>query len=438
MTLSAIAGGRATVFGALTVSFPGSYTFRASSGTFTSVTGGHYPAKVLSWGTLSYTISDRAGRLNAVETRITVADTDRTIARLVSGVYADSIRGSAATIKLATPTVASSSWATLFSGVVARISFPKPFEAEITIRTQDDQLLRVSPRGGWALTRVQWPNAKAEVFDKFAPVLYGYHDSSPFQTTPGLVPTLYVDTTQFRYLVCAGKAKSLTRVFKDGVQITSGGSTDYGGAFEYLTRNGRIYTCLKFTTDQGDAVFTIDALGYESVGDGSGSVITNPATIWAHRLTNFSLGDYLTGSWLSTNAIIDATSLSDAEAYFTSLGTGAHASVYDAERTTGMEITAAYCDSFRMRSFWTRSGTLATNYEDIFADPYGGTRLRHYREETGPFALREDDYKLVSRYIIRSAYSSSQDSYLQTLEVVDASVTNDTQESLDLAWSEAK
>lgn len=437
MTLSAIDGGRAVVFPVMTVSLPGS-TVRVSSAALSSATGGHFSPKVLSWGSLDYTISDRAGRLNAVETRITVADTDRSIARVVSGASADSVRGSTATIQLATPSVASSSWLTLFSGVVARISFPRPFEAEITIRTNDDQLKRPSPRGGWALTRVQWPNAKAEIFDKVAPLVYGYHDSANFQTTPGLVPTLPIDTTQFRYLVCAGKAKTLTRVFKDGVQITSGGSTDYGGAFEYVTRSGRIYTCLKFTTDQADAVFTIDCLGYESVGDGSGSVITNPATIWAHRLTNFCLGDYMTGAWLSTNALIDSTSLTDAIAYLNSLGAGAHASIYSDEPVTGSDITAEYCDSFRLRAFWTKSGTLAANYENIFAAPYSGTRLRHYREETGPLAIVEDDFNMVSRILIRSAFSASQDKFLNTLEVVDASAANDNQETLDLKWSESK
>lgn len=81
----------------LSISFPGS-TQRLSNHPFTSATGGHFDGKVKSWGGLNYRISDRGGRLPAVETRVLVWDTDRVINRLVSGVNANSIRGSAATI----------------------------------------------------------------------------------------------------------------------------------------------------------------------------------------------------------------------------------------------------------------------------------------------------------------------------------------------------
>lgn len=429
MTLSSIAGGRASAFWGLSVSFPGN-TMKMSSAPFTSATGGHFSPKVLSWGGLNYSISDRSGRLNAVETRVLVSDVDRTIARIVEGSSSDSVRGSAAVIYLATPTVASSSWLTVFSGVVAKVSFPRPFEAEITLRTNDDQLNRVSPRGGWALTRVQWPNAKAEVFDSFAPVLYGVHDASTTQTGPGLVPTLYVDTIEFRYLVCGGKAKSIDRVYVNGTQTGSGFTT------EYVTRNGRIYTCINFTSDQGDAEITCDANGYESVGDGSGTTITNPATQMAHRLSNFALGDYMTGSWLSTSSLIDSTTLSAAETYFTNLG--ARGSIYEATKRTGLDIIAQYCNSWRMRAWWTLAGKIGQGYENPFATPYAGTRVRWYRDEIGPFSLVDDDFRVTSRIIVRQAYSASQSAYLASLEVVDASASVENQEALDLELSEAK
>lgn len=429
MTLSAIAGGRGRAAWGLNISFPGS-TQRLSSEPFTSATGEHYSAKVKSWGSLSYQISDRSGRLPSVETRVQVYDTDRTINRLVSGTSANSIRGSAAAIYLATPTVASSSWLTVFSGKVSKVSFPKPFVAEITLRVADDHLQRLSPRGGWTLTRVSWPNAKAEVFDSPAPVLYGVHDASTMQTGPGLVPLPYVDTIGFRYLVCAGAAKSVDRVYVNGVQTGSGWSKTY------VTVNGRLYTLVDFTTDQGTAEITCDATGYETVGDGSGTLITNPATQWAHRLTNFVLGDYLTGSWLSTNALIDSTSLTAAEAYFTSLG--AKGSDHDDQRRTGLDITARYCHTFGMRSWWTLDGKIAQGYEDHFSAPYGNTRWRWYRDEQGPFSLEEEDFQVASRVVGKQARSASQGVYLATLEAMDASQASETQETLDLELSEAK
>jgi hypothetical protein len=302
--------------------------------------------------------------------------------------------------------------------------------AEIVMRVNDDALQRLSPRGGWVLNRVAWPNAKAEVFDKVAPVLYGQHDASGMQTGPGLIPCPYVDTIEFRYLVCAGKAKAVDRVYVDGLETGSGWAT------EYITKNGRIYTCVNFTTDQGDAEVTVDAQGYEAVGDGSGALITNPATQWAHWLTNFVLGDYMTGAWLSTNALIDSTTLTAAEAYLTSLS--ARGSAYSDERQTGHDVVARFCNSWRMRSWWTLEGKVAIGYENIFAQPYTGTRLRWYKDELGKFSLVEDDWQVTSRITVRQAKSASQGSYLTTFEVQDASVSSDTQDALDLDWSESK
>jgi len=431
--IDAIAGGRGDVALGLSVSLPGS-TQLLSSASFTSATGGSYVGKVLSWGSLSYDVSDRGGRLNAVEARVQVDDSERTIARIVAGSSSDSVRGSTAVIYVTTPTVASSSWFTLFAGKVSRISFPSPFVAEITLRVADDQLQRTSPRGGWALTRQSWPNAKAEICaGGFPPVLYGTHDASYTQTGPGLVPTLYADTVLFRYIVCAGKAKSLTRVYVDGAQVA--GAT-YGSAFDYVTKNGRLYSCITFTSDQGDAEVTCDAEGYATTY-GGGTLMTNPATQWAHRLSNFVLADWTGGAaYESTSSLIDSTTLSAAETYFTALG--ARGSDYDAERRTGMDIISRFCTSWRMLSWWTYAGKVGIGYENPFATPYTGTRLRWYRDEVAPFALEEQDHRIMSRILVKQAKSASQGSYLSTLEVVDASVTDDTQEALDLELSESK
>jgi len=441
--LDAVAGGRGQVVPALSVTFPG-LSLLASTMPFTSAAGGHFVGKVISWGSLDYAISDRSGRLSTVETRIQVSDTDRSIARVVAGSSADSVRGSAAVIYLGEPSVAFASWLTVFSGVVARVSFPSPFVAEITLRVNDDQLQRLSPRGGWALTRQAWPNAKAEIFDhKFAPVLYGTHDASYTQTGPGLVPALYVDTINHRYLVCAGKAKSLTRVYVDGVQVSASsygnatGGTPTDGAFDYVTRDGRLYSCITFTADQGDAaVVTCDAQGYATTY-GGGTLMTNPATQWAHRLSNFVLDDWFgNAAYKSTHALIDSTSLSAAETYFTSLG--ALGSDYDDERRTGLDIIARFCDSWRMRAYWTLAGKVGIGYENPFAQPYTGTRWRWGRDETGPLTLSEDDFRVTSRILVSQARSASQGSYLTNFEVMDASVSSDNQGTLDLELSEAK
>ena len=417
-TLTEIAGGRGDAIFGLSVAFPGGNTVRVSSSSFTSATGGHYTGKVLSWGRIpTVALSDRGGTMPTFETRVQIDDTDRTIARIRDGVYADTVRGSAAVIYLMTPSAASSSWNTFFTGVVAKVSFPQPFVAELTLRSADDRFQRPSPGDGWTLTRVAWPNAKAEVFDQVAPIVYGTHDASNVQTGPGFVPTLYVDTVKFRYLVSAARCKTLTRVYVDGNQVAA---ATYGSAFDYVTVNGRLYSCITFTSDQGDVEVTCDVVGYESVGDGSGTVISNPATQWAHWMSQFVFQDYAAGSWYSTITTIDSTTLAAAETYFTNIGaTETH---YSAERQTGADITAAYCKRWNMRSTWTPTGKIAHGYEDLWATPYAGTVWRGYRDETGPLNLDEDDFTLTTRLNVKTTYSASQGAYLASLDVVDSSL----------------
>jgi len=427
-TLTEISGGSGLVVAGLSVSLPG-YTLLDSLSPYTSATGGHHRGMLKSWGRLSYAISDRGGTLPSVELTIRGWDTDRSMARIKEGTRADEVRGSAVTAYLMAPGTASSGWNTVFTGILTRLAFPEPFVYEITARVNDQQLSRIQP-DGWKLTAAQWPNADPAVFDSYAPTVYGVHDASYTSTGPGMLPTLYVDKIGFRYLVAAGKLKSVDRVYVDGVQTGSGWSTSY------VTVSGRIYTLIDFTTDQGTAEITCDANGYESVGDGSGSTITNPATQWAHRLSNFILGDYMTGSWLSTSVLIDSTALSAEESYWTSLG--ARGSDYNAGKETGVEITTEYCNSWRRRCAWTASGKIAIGGENLFASPYGGTRLRWYKDEIGAFNLVERDFTVMSRLAVRQTPSAAQGSFLSAFSVVDASVSSDTPGSLDLTLSEAK
>ena len=420
----AVAGGRGLLVPGITVAFPGE-TLRMASAPYSSVTGLHYKPKVLSFGAISYRRSDRGGRTSTVETQVTIDDTDRTIARLYAGVYAGTLEGSAATIQLMTPTIASSSWLTVLAGVVTRISFPTQFVAELTVRANDAQLTR---KRGWAITRQNWPNAAADAYGKIAPTFYGTHNSATFQTHPGMIPTIYIDVLAFRYLVCGGKAKSITRVFVDGVQ------TPTGWAVEYITRAGRIYTCVTFTTDQGDAVITVDGVGYEDVGDGSGTAISDPLTIWAHWISNFVLGDYLSGAWFANNALLDSTSLTATSAIIATIGDiGAP---YSAVPFTGEDITAKLCTTYKLRTWWTPAGLLAIGKDDPHvADVYGGTHWKYYREEVAPFAFRDEEFNRKSRILARSAFSASQGSYLQSLEVVNAAATTELSDSIDMPWS---
>ncbi len=428
-SLSAVAGGRGHCLFGLSVSLPG-YTLLDSLVPWTSATGGHHRGLIESWGQFRYAASDVGGRLPSVETTVRVYDHDRTLGRIKEGASAASVRGSVVACYLMEIGTASSSWDSLFVGRLVKMSYPEPFVAELAIRVNDDRILRVQS-DKWKLTRQTFPNGKAEIFDLYAPILYGTHDASQTSTGPGMIPTLYCDTVRFRYLVCAGKAKSILRVYVDGTETGGGWTT------QYVTINGRMYTVIEFDTDQGDATVTCDAEGYATTY-GGGTLMTNPATQWAHRMSNFVLADWDGGSaYNSTSALIDSTFLSAAETYFASLG--ALGSDYDSEGSTGDDVTAKLMTSFQMRCGWTYSGKIAIGWDNLAAALYGGQRFQWRRDESArPLALLEEDFSVMSRIAVRQAKSAVDGTFRSSFSVVDASVSSDTPGTLDLEWSEAK
>ena len=421
-SLSEVAGGRGSGLFGITVSFPGSYTLRDALAPYTSVSGGHFRGLVKSWSPFRYAVSERGGRLPSVEGSVRINDHGRTLLALKDGQYASTVRGSSASVYWMAPGTASSSWDPLFVGIVTKLSFPEPFVAEIALRV-DDRRLKRRQSDKWKLTRQTFPNGKAEIFDKWAPVLYGAWDASNVQTGPGLLPTLYCDTVRFRYLLCAGKAKSVTRAYADGVEV-SGWST------QYITANGRTYTVIEFSADQGDAVITCDAEGYATTAGGA-TLMTNAASQFAHRMTHFVLGDWDgVSAYSSTSSLIDSTTLAATVTYLDALS--APGRDYDADGSTGDDVIAKFMQSFRLECGWTYSGTIAIGWEDLAAEIYSGQRFRWYRDEMGAFSLVDEDFSTVSRLNVNTNRSPSQGAYLDSFAVVDASVSSDTPGTLDL------
>lgn len=442
MSLDAIAGGRALAVWGLMVQFPGSITARWGNAGYTSVSGGHFQGVIKSLSAITRAASGRDGRLPAVQFTARMYDHDRSLARFLSGVYAKQIRGSAVTLRLMTPTVAWADCTTFFSGQVVRWSVPEPFVVELVCRTDDERINRPSFQP--TIDRNTWSNAAPEVYNKVAPVLYGTQDVSTQRATgPGMLPLLLVDQGAYRYLLCVGRAKTVTRVYVGELQISSSLYTT-----EYLTLKGRIYTLVKFD-DAADATaagvadsdgvalpnveVTCDADGYETVGDGSGSVITRPVSILSHFLSNFVLGEYMTGAWLATNALIDVTAeLAD------NVAIDAGGSFYSSERITGADAIAAYCTSFERRCFWSKNFQVGFGADPVFAQPYTGPVISWHKMEVSQASFVDKDHAVTSRITARQCYSSAEDSYFQTLDIEDAGASIESVREMDRPWSEAR
>lgn len=442
MTLDAIQGGRGLMVYGLEVVIPGA-TLRVAKAPYTSVSGGHYDGVGESFGSISRAVSGRDGQLPAVEATFSFWDHDRTWQRVLAGVTARSVRGSAATLYRMAPTLNSSQWSKAFEGQIVRWGLAQPFLVRVVARTNDEQILR--PSRQVPIDRNTWPNAFPEVYSKVGPVLFGYHDSSTQQVSPGLVPCLLVDQSIYRYLLCVGRAKSVLRVFVNGTQISS---SLYSTS--YVTVKGRIYTTILFDTAADalsagvadadgvavtSAVVTCDAEGYESVGDGSGSLVTNPTTQLSMFLSNFVLDDYLTGNWLSSS-LLDSTLFTAEAAVMTALTAGG--SFYKADRITGREAIALYCQSFERRCFWSRNFKIGLDGEKVFTQPYLGNVIAWTKVETKPFAFEEKDWRITSEITERQCYSPSQDAFLQTLTLQDAAASIVSVSEVDRLWSEAR
>lgn len=431
MTLSAISGGRGSAQWALKINLPG-LTLRASDATFQSKSDGLYPGRILNLGGLNYAISDRSGQMPSVETTALVADPLGEIAAVYTGVNANSVRGSVAEQFLASPDVEFLGWKKMFSGIIIRVGF-KDRAVEFTMRTNDDRLRNDTPSGGWIINSQSFPLAVPAVYGKPAPVVYGIFDASTVQTGPGLVPTLLVDTTNYRYLVSAGVLKDVTLVYVNGTSVSGSTWTQ-----ETLTRNGRVYTCIKFSSGFPAAadVVTCDCEGFEDVGDGSGDIITNPVAQLRHRLSNFVLNDYKTGAWFSTDSLINTAAFDAAETYLADLT--ASGSDWDGEARSGSDVISRFCISWRMRSWWSFDGKISIGYEDLFSMPYTGVQLKWHRDELGAFSMTEEDFQVTSRITVNSLFSASQGVFLHSFEVTDPTAAIESQSTLDLLLSEAR
>lgn len=414
---------------AANIAFPGA-NLRLSMGGYSALGLGHYAPRILNVSPITYQVSDRSGSVPALEISIDVADPVAELRTHIEGVTANEIRGTPSTLDLVAlhPTITAAKWFRSFTGILAKPSYPGAGVVRLTLRVDDITFNRKAMQP-WRITRATWPAAKADVMGKAAPAIYGEQSAANHQTGPGLIPTMLVDTLAFRYLVCAGYAKSINRVYANGVAVS-------GWTLEYLTRGGRVWTVVKFSADQGDSVITVDMYGVETVGDGSGTLITSKALQHAHFLTNFVFGDWKSGAWLSTSARIDG-SLTGAIASFLAARGGEGSLVVDATRTPDA-VVAALCNEESFYARWTHLGTLAFGFDGIFADAYATEPLDWYSDDQGDLPMDEQDIDVTSGIQVQHVPSISQGTFLSSFLVEDLGALETAPEPLDLTTSAAK
>lgn len=409
-------------------------TMRIAPMPYTSLERGHFADTVRSYGAIAAAASDRSGALGTTETHIDAEDTTGELAALVEGEQANELIGCEVRRYLAHPEVAFDDWFVLFVGTVTKEpEFPSEHMVTITARVGDAGLEQTTPHRGWTIDRNSWPNAHPDAITKVAPRVYGPHDSAPFQTGPGFLTGLLVDTVANIYAFAAGRLKLLDDVFVDDVLTPSGWTMSYKA-----DRRGRIWTVVTFTASQGDAVITANGQGYDTVGDGSGyPMIEDPADILAHVLSNFHFGDWQRGSaWLGTSALLGSSLTSATGVVKTFLASRiTTASVCYDGSLTGYEVIRQFCDNYGLRARW-QAGKLEFSVEDVAVLPYTGHQIDG-AHDVFSMKISKDDVAVSPAVRVDHLRSASQGQFLSSIGVElpgELETTNET-DTLELNWS---
>lgn len=401
------------------IALPGG-TWLLSSIDFASTSLGQYEGEVLEWSAIQQAVSDPSSEVQALQTSIRISDVERAFKGLVSGADAALVKGSSILIRLASPKVPPPAWRTLMVGIVFDWSFPAPLQAQLILRTDDLAMTDSEfPKPGLALNRADRPSAEAEAIGKYSPIVLGMQDSQSYQAT-GMVPCQYVDTVAFKYEAAIGRV-GVGQAYVDGAP----GS---GFAIAYERVGGKFKTVVDFASVQSGKV-TADVSGYESVGDGTGTLVDIPTDAIALLFSNFVFDEWLAGLWFPTSPRFDQVRLARLRAYCVQ-------HLYKAARvisepTEGYSELSAGIQSFEFKAWWTPEGTLALAVEDPTDDPYP---VAPVSEHDPGLELTYDASELTTAITASFIRNHAEGTYLQTLEVNDPRRYTVAPKTLELPW----
>lgn len=416
-------------------------TRRYASWGVSSTSLGTMAGKVISWGNIRRQVSDRDNSLVLNDTDVTIEDTDGSFVSALETLQ-HTMRGARATIKIGSPNVAAANWVTVFDGFVDKWSMKSALVWNLELHPNDRYLLGPFPKT--PILAGDFPNVLDKtIYGEYVPIIYGIHDSRG-SSDAGMVPCPYVDTINFRYLVAHGWV-TVDRVYNDatGAFILISAS-DY--TVTHRTINGRLFTMIDWDAPglADDVTVQADVTGYESVGDGSGTTLTGVNAL-KHLIVNFMFGDYQGGNWLADGtAPVSTTTFSTVQTYLTDLNWQKVSVRYGGgSQTEGRSAVNEFCQTLQLNAFFTRAGLLGVAKDDHRSTTlwYDQPQLVRYdRDEKGDDGSLQLDYdrdSLIDRLSIQYIYNSSDQKYVQTLEVRDLGSTEPAPDGLELPWSHA-
>lgn len=250
-------------------------------------------------GTISsvkQSVSPDSTTIGATRLDVTVSDgPDRRIEKLLEGAY--EVKRSVGILKRASPDLVEADWLTRYTGLLDSWDWHTSAPGTVTLHFRpDDQALRNSWAPGVPILKSEWGEGSYVMPDgvsgTYAPFLYGSHNSAGLSGW-GFIPLICVGQTGTtgRYLVSRGRVMAKTGTWK---------TSDRGaiaGTLEVVVRGGKTFSTVNFGAGvtAGLEIWG-DFDGYETIGDGTGTLVTNPVRQLRHLLA-IIYADWRLGNW---------------------------------------------------------------------------------------------------------------------------------------------
>lgn len=319
-----------------------------------SRTGKPYFSKVTNWGDIPRAALDRTYTLESPQYTVEVDDTDRRLAVMMSGRYAEEIYDSTVTVYVGHREVEFADWQIRTSGVLDKLT-PVGTRCTLSFRFDDRTLRREV--GRYLLTKGGWPNIHPREVGKMAPIRIGYFRSAG-NTDEGAVECPCVDTVSKYFYYSLGR-KDVYAAYVDDVSV--------GASFtvRYLTVEGREHTIIDLGVVAMTAVVTADGQG-PITGDTSHR--DNPVSALAYLLTNHAYATFkneATANATPTNSVFDATLLAAAEQQADDWGYELYSGIdVSDKKETWLSVINKWAATWQARVYWTAEGKLGIKFEN--------------------------------------------------------------------------
>jgi hypothetical protein len=224
-------------------------------------------------------------------------------------------------------------------------------------------------------------------------------------------------------------------VYGDGAAI----SASHYSIVYVTTASGRIWTAVQFNVATHEAkTITVDCQGLTDNGDGSGVVLTNPVAQQQLLLTNFVLGDWKAGAWL-TSSLLDLPAWAQTAAYATRKGFEGSA-YYGGDQITGQAALDSVASSFGLKPWWTGKGKIALSVLDHGTQEYMGDALRWIRGrgDLRSFKPATGTKQIVSEVVVTYLPSAADGRLVESLKMQDLDVLDVATSSRAMPQSAAR